>query len=63
MIRERLRRFGTKWRHFCVSVEQPIPEQEREEDRLADTYEASLMEHIDDTVLRMVFVGVVNGRK
>jgi len=34
-----------------------------EEDRFAESYEASLMDQLDDTVLRKVFAGIVNGRE
>jgi hypothetical protein len=43
-------------------AEQPRREPEHDEERLAEEYEESLIDKIDDAVLRKVFAGLVNGR-
>lgn len=41
-------------------AEQTLPTREGEEERLADAYEASLMDRIDDALLRRIFPGLVH---
>ncbi len=43
-------------------AERPRRELEHDEECLAEEYEESLMDKIDDGVLRKVFAGIVNGR-